>query len=105
MGNHRQSGGKTMNPGNAPITERRKDMSQDSYGSTMREKMKESMSEPFVPLNRRKNDTLKIYGERRRNGLKAWWVAHHEVVGLVAWSVMILMICAGLWWVYGILPR
>jgi hypothetical protein len=32
----------------------------DEYGTMLREKMKESMGEPFTPLNRRKGDVHKV---------------------------------------------
>ena len=37
----------------------------DEYGSVFREKMKESMAEPFVPLNRRKTDPHRLTWPQR----------------------------------------
>ena len=67
----------------------------DSYGSVLREKLKESMEVPFVPLNRRFKEPPKL----------SWWERNNEFVGFVAWSVVVAAIGTELFLVYGLWPR
>lgn len=82
-------------------------MTADSYGSHVREKMKQSMAEPFVPLNKRQPKSYIPLPrlERRRNLVRRWWYAHNEEVGMFLWMIVIVMVCTGAWWIYGTAGR
>ena len=51
----------------------------DGYGTTVRERMKESMGEPFIPRNRRTKPE------------PSWWDRHHSDVGLSLYMIVVIL--------------
>jgi uncharacterized BrkB/YihY/UPF0761 family membrane protein len=52
---------------------------------------------------------MNLHAERLKRQMRRflwhWWDDHNQSVGILAWSIVGLLVCAGLWLVYGVLPR